>query len=134
MDKHVTVKLVTTKGGENPHHPATTPEAVFQADYGFAPEQLIDLKSLMGDSSDNIPGVAGVGPKTATDLLLQCSGPLDGIYETFGQRPELEESVRKKLEAGKRSRPICPTIVGYHPLRCAHCLFTWSKTCVQATG
>ena len=51
-------------------------------------------KSLMGDSSDNIPGVAGIGPKTATGLLLEY-GTLDGVYEHL---PEIKESVRKKLE------------------------------------
>ena len=48
-------------------------------EYGFAPARLIDLKALMGDSSDNIPGVAGVGPKTAGDLLHKF-GTLDGVY------------------------------------------------------
>ena len=74
----VSVKLVATKGGQT----LTTlyTPAVFEAEYGFEPRRLIDLKSLMGDSSDNIPGVAGVGPKTATDLLLKF-GTLDGIYE-----------------------------------------------------
>ena len=46
-------------------------EAVFEEEYGFKPVKLIDLKGLMGDSSDNIPGVPGVGPKTATKLLIE---------------------------------------------------------------
>ena len=97
VDDHVTVKLVTSKAGQT-LTTNYTPEK-FQEDYGFEPVKLIDLKSLMGDSSDNIPGVAGIGPKTATELLLQFSS-LDGIYEHL-QAPELKESVRKKLEAGK---------------------------------
>ena len=67
--EHVSVKLVVTRGGQT-NTTLYTPE-VFEAEYGFAPIRMIDLKSLMGDSSDNIPGVAGVGPKTATQLLVQ---------------------------------------------------------------
>ena len=92
VSDHVTVKLVTTKGGQTITTNYTP--AVFEAEYGFAPAHLVDLKSLMGDSSDNIPGVAGVGPKTATGLLLQY-GTLDGIYAHL---PEIKESVRRKLE------------------------------------
>ena len=95
----VTVKLVTTKGGQT-NSTRYTPE-VFEAEYGFAPIRLIDLKSLMGDSSDNIPGVAGVGSKTATDLLLKF-GTLDGVYENI-QSPEIRETLRKKLLAGEES-------------------------------
>ena len=47
---------------------------------GVKPEQIVDLKAQMGDSSDNIPGVRGVGPKTATKLL-ESYGTLDGVYE-----------------------------------------------------
>ncbi len=93
VDGHVVVKLVTTKGGQTV---ATRyDEEQFRADYGFEPKRLIDLKSLMGDSSDNIPGVAGVGPKTATELLLQY-GSLDGVYGHLG---EIKPSVQKKLAA-----------------------------------
>ena len=92
VGEHVTVKLVTSKAGQT-ITTNYTPE-VFRAEYGFEPARLVDLKSLMGDSSDNIPGVAGVGPKTATQLLLSY-GTLDGIYEHL---PEIKESVRKKLE------------------------------------
>ena len=88
----VTVKLVTSRSGQ-PITTNYTPD-VFRAEYGFDPVRLVDLKSLMGDSSDNIPGVAGIGPKTATSLLLEY-GTLDGIYEHL---PEIKESVRKKLE------------------------------------
>ena len=88
----VTVKLVTSKSGQT-ITTNYTPD-VFRAEYGFDPVRLVDLKSLMGDSSDNIPGVAGIGPKTATGLLLEY-GTLDGVYEHL---PEIKESVRKKLE------------------------------------
>ena len=73
----VSVKLVTTKAGQT-LTTLYTPDK-FREDYGFEPVKLIDLKALMGDSSDNIPGVAGIGPKTATELLLKF-GSLDGVY------------------------------------------------------
>lgn len=66
-------------------------EAEFEAKYGFEPVRLIDLKGLMGDSSDNIPGVPGVGEKTATKLLLQF-GLLEDVYE------HLDEVSGKKLK------------------------------------
>src|SRR3990167_3921466 len=71
----------------------------FTAKYGLEPEQFLDLKALKGDSSDNIPGVPGVGEKTATQLLRQYK-TLDGVYEHLD---EIKETLRKKLEAGKKS-------------------------------
>ena len=66
---------------------------------GFAPSQIIDLKALMGDSSDNIPGVAGVGEGTATKLLAQY-GTLDGVYEHLD---ETKGALNRKLTEGKES-------------------------------
>lgn len=80
IDQHVKVKLLITKPGQTTATLYDT--AAFTAEYGFAPMHLIDLKALMGDSSDNIPGVAGVGPKTAKDLLA-AYGTLDGVYENL---------------------------------------------------
>ena len=68
IDEHVTVKLVSSKLSQSVA--VNYDPARFREEYGFDPIHLIDLKALMGDSSDNIPGVAGVGPKTATQLLL----------------------------------------------------------------
>lgn len=73
--------------------------ASFEEKYGIQVNQFLDLKSLKGDSSDNIPGVPGVGEKTATQLLQQF-GTLDGIYENLWQ---VKDSVRRKLEVGKES-------------------------------
>lgn len=73
--------------------------AEFEARYKIRIDQFLDLKSLKGDSSDNIPGVAGVGEKTATQLLQQFD-TLDGVYEHLD---DVKESVRKKLIAGKDS-------------------------------
>lgn len=72
-------------------------EESFRAKYGIDVHQFIDLKALKGDSSDNIPGVPGVGEKGALDLL-KAYKTLDGVYENL---PLIKESVRKKLEAGK---------------------------------
>ncbi|MBP3600529.1 MAG: DNA polymerase I [Clostridia bacterium] len=69
--------------------------------YGLTPPEMIELKALMGDSSDNIPGVAGVGEKTATDLITRYH-TIDYIYENL-ESLEIKDGVRKKLEAGKDS-------------------------------
>ena len=97
IDQNVHVKLVISKPGQTV---ATLyDEEKFRAEYGFKPKRLIDLKALMGDSSDNIPGVAGVGPKTATELLLKF-GTLDGVYEHLSDA-SIRPKLREKLEAGK---------------------------------
>mgnify|MGYP001301030015 CR=1 FL=1 len=71
----------------------------FEAKYGIKVDQFLDLKSLKGDSSDNIPGVPGIGEKGAVELLNQFK-TLDGIYENLVL---IKETTRKKLEAGKES-------------------------------
>jgi len=68
---------------------------------GLTPDLLIDLKALMGDSSDNIPGVAGVGEKTALDLVARF-GSLDEIYEKLDQA-DIRDSLKQKLRDGKES-------------------------------
>ena len=94
IDKNVHVKLVISKPGQTTATVYT--EEKFREEYGFEPKKLIDLKALMGDSSDNIPGVAGVGPKTATDLLLKF-GSLEGVYENLSD-PTIKPKLREKLE------------------------------------
>lgn len=69
----------------------------FEEKYGLTPDQFVDLKALKGDSSDNIPGVPGIGEKGAIELLKQWK-TLDGVYENLWQ---IKEALRKKLEAGK---------------------------------
>ncbi len=71
----------------------------FEAKYGIEVGQFLDLKSLKGDSSDNIPGVPGIGEKGALDLLKQFK-TLDGVYDNLAL---IKDSLRKKLEAGKDS-------------------------------
>ena len=99
IDENVHVKLVISRPGQTSTTLYTREK--FIEEYGFEPMKMVDLKALMGDSSDNIPGVAGVGPKTATDLLLKF-GSLDGVYENLCDtaiRPKL----REKLEAGREN-------------------------------
>jgi DNA polymerase I len=71
----------------------------FEAKYGIRADQFLDLKALKGDSSDNIPGVPGIGEKGALDLLKQY-GTLDEIYVNL---PLVKDSIAKKLAAGKDS-------------------------------
>jgi DNA polymerase I len=75
-----------------------SPES-FEAKYGLKVEQFLDFKALKGDSSDNIPGVPGIGEKTAVELLKQYQ-TLDGIYANLAL---ISQTLRAKLEAGKDS-------------------------------
>lgn len=77
---------------------------------GVTPEQIIDYKSLCGDSSDNIPGVPGIGPKGATELLQKYK-TLDNVYGHLEEHPgDFAEGMRKKLEAGKKSAYMSQSI------------------------
>ena len=73
----------------------------FREEYGFAPPQMVDLKALMGDASDNIPGVAGIGEKTAMELVRRF-GTIDNIYSQLDTL-DIRDAVRKKLAAGEES-------------------------------
>ncbi len=73
----------------------------FFEDYGVEPARLVDIKALMGDSSDNIPGVPGIGEKTAK-ALIKDYGSLDGVYESLETAP-LTPGVKNKLLSGKDS-------------------------------
>ncbi len=102
----VTVLLAATRMGQ----PETLvyDEAAIYEKYGLTPAQLIDLKALMGDSSDNIPGVPGVGEKTALDLLHRF-GSLDGVYEHLDDG-DLRDSLRRKLAEGRESAYLSRTL------------------------
>lgn len=70
---------------------------------GLSPKKLIDVKALMGDTSDNIPGVAGIGEKTAVSLIATY-GSLDGVYSALESGdPGIKGAVKTKLESGKDS-------------------------------
>jgi DNA polymerase-1 len=73
--------------------------AAFESKHNIKVEQFLDYKSLVGDSSDNIPGVPGIGTKTAVELLNEYK-TLDGVYDNL---PFIKASVSKKLESGKES-------------------------------
>ena len=109
------VKLVSTRMGQTTTKDMT-PEA-FRAEYGFAPIHIIDLKALMGDTSDNIPGVKGVGEKTAM-ALVQRYETVDALYQAL---PDIEAKpgVIKKLTEGEESARMSydlATIVTSAPL------------------
>ena len=91
--------------------PTLIDAAGVQAKLGVTPAEVVDLKALTGDSSDNIPGVKGVGPKTAIGLLKQ-HGTLDGIYAALDQQ---KGALRSRLEEGRdsayRSRHLAEILV-----------------------
>jgi len=87
------VKVVMLKKGFGNY--AVYDEALLYEEKQLKPAQVIDLKGLIGDSSDNYPGVKGIGEKTATKLLAEY-GTIDGILENL---ESLSASVRKKIEA-----------------------------------
>ncbi len=74
-------------------------EKLVRERYGLTPEQFVDFKALRGDASDNIPGVKGIGEKTAVELIKEY-GTLDEIYDSLSK---LKPSVREKLEKGRDS-------------------------------
>ncbi|MBQ1954129.1 MAG: DNA polymerase I, partial [Clostridia bacterium] len=100
------LKYVTTKMG----HPETVLYDGFKItlDYGISPEQFIDVKSLMGDQSDNIPGVRGIGEKTALSLIADF-GSLDGVYENLDS-PVIKPAARQKLADGRDSAYMSRTL------------------------
>ena len=119
IDDHTTVKLVTTRMGQTTTR-NVTPDG-FREEYGFDPVHLIDLKALMGDSSDNYPGVKGVGEKTAMSLIQKYQS-VDAIYEKL---PEIEAkpAAIKKLAEGEADARMsydlavirCDAPMGFNP-------------------
>ena len=97
VTEHTQVKLVSTRMGQTTTKDMTP--GTFREQYGFDPIHMIDLKALMGDTSDNIPGVPGVGEKTAM-ALVQRYGSIDEIYRLL---PDIEAkpAAIRKLQAGE---------------------------------
>ena len=94
ISDNTTVKLVVTRMGRTTttdYHPEQ-----FREKYGIEPSEFVDVKALMGDASDNIPGVAGVGEKTAMSLIQNYKN-IDYIYEHIDEL-EIKEGVRNKLK------------------------------------
>ena len=95
IDEKITVLLATNAETK------VMGEKEFAEEYGIYPSSFIDMKALMGDSSDNIPGVRGIGKKTAANLI-SAFGSLDGIYKNIDD-PAITKSVREKLICDKES-------------------------------
>ena len=101
-----------------------TPQVFFD-EYGFEPKLIVDLKALMGDASDNIPGVKGVGEKTAS-ALIQTYGSLENVYGQIDS-PDIKDSLRQKLTEGRDAAQlsyelatICTSVpLEFSPLDCA---------------
>ncbi len=99
IKKNVSVLLTTTKAGKT--QTVEYNEKLLFDEYGVSPEGMIEIKALQGDSSDNIPGVAGIGPKTAGELIKKY-GNIDVIYENI-DNIEATASVKSKLISGKEN-------------------------------
>ena len=97
VNEKTNVLLAVPKGGKTETIVYDTSKII--EDKGVEPIKLIEIKALMGDSSDNIPGVAGIGEKTATELIKKY-GSIDYIYENFDEL-QFTPSVRNKLSVGK---------------------------------
>lgn len=95
----VTVRLAATKFGQ-PQVTVYDTEKI-REEYGVEPPQMIEIKALQGDSSDNIPGVAGIGPKGAGELIRSFHD-IDNIYQNL-DTIEIKEGMRKRLREGKDS-------------------------------
>ena len=122
-----TVKHVKSRMGKTETIDYTP--AVFREEYGFDPIRIIDLKALMGDASDNIPGVKGIGEKTAMSLI-QSYDSIENIYADLDAL-DIKDSVRKKLSDGveaAKSSYYLATIVTDVPyeLNLSECLFSGS--------
>ncbi len=100
------VLLTVTKMG-HPEITDYTKEKLFE-DYGLTPNEMIELKSLMGDSSDNIPGVMGIGQKTASDLITKYHN-IDYIYENL-ENLDIKAGVKLKLTADKENAFLSRTL------------------------
>ena len=99
VSENTRVLLATTRMGQT-EVIDYTPEKVLER-YGVTPKEMIELKALMGDSSDNIPGVAGIGEKTATDLISRFHN-IDYIYDNI-LTIDIKDGVRKKLVTDRES-------------------------------
>lgn len=102
IDDKVTVLLATNSDTK------VMNKSSFREEYGIDPENFVDMKALMGDSSDNIPGVAGVGKKTAEALITNFSS-LEGIYENIDDK-RISKGVREKLLKDKENAYLSRTL------------------------
>lgn len=101
--------VVLTKKGVTEVKQYGEPELM--EDYGLRPDQIVDLKSLMGDASDNIPGVPGVGEKTALKLIGSY-GSLENLYNHIGELPP--NKLREKLDQNQKSALMSRELATIH--------------------
>lgn len=99
INDKVTVRLASTKGGKA--NAILYDEKKIMEDYGVTPRQLIEIKAIQGDSSDCIPGIPGIGPKGAGDLIQRFNN-LDYIYKNL-DTIDIKDGMRKKLRENKDS-------------------------------
>ena len=106
VSENVNVVLASTKAGQ----PVSTLYDVekIKEEYKVTPKQLIDIKAIQGDSSDNIPGVQGIGPKGAIDLISQF-GSIENIYENL-EKLDIKAGTKVKLETSKESAFLSKTL------------------------
>lgn len=107
----VTDKVSIIKGGKNTDEIIITDVAKVKADFGFEPIQMIDYLALIGDSSDDIPGVAGIGPKTATPLI-QKYGSVENIYKHIDEIEKV--GVKNKLIENKENAFLSKELATIH--------------------
>ncbi len=100
------ILLTTTRMGQTTTE-ALDEDGVFQK-YGVTPTEFISVKALMGDSSDNIPGVKGIGEKTAFELVKRFHS-LDGLYQQIDSE-DIKKAAREKLIAGREDAYLCHTL------------------------
>ncbi len=98
------IYLTSTRGGETQLN--IMDYAAVQEKYGVTPQEMIEVKGLMGDTSDHIPGVAGIGEKTALKLIGEYHS-LEAVYEHIG---DMKGAVKTKLENGKDSAFLSRTL------------------------
>ena len=106
VKENVNVVLASTKAGQ----PVSTVYDIdkIKEEYLVAPKQMIDIKAIQGDSSDNIPGVAGIGPKGAIDLISKFES-IENIYENLADL-DIKAGTKVKLETSKESAFLSKTL------------------------
>lgn len=106
VKENVNVVLASTKAGQ----PVSTIYDIekIKEEYKVSPRQLIDIKAIQGDSSDNIPGVQGIGPKGAIDLISQF-GSIENIYENL-ENLDIKPGIKVKLETSEESAFLSKTL------------------------
>ena len=105
----ITIRIPRTKGGKTEEEDFDRVKILEV--YGIEPKGLIEVKGLMGDSSDNIPGVAGVGEKTALGIIKEY-GTINNLYDKLekGQAESIKGKLREKLIEGKNSAYLSRTL------------------------